>query len=48
MSQDMANELNLKTKQLGKPYKVVWFKEGGEVPVTDRCLLKFSIKKVKD
>ncbi|XP_072971838.1 uncharacterized protein, partial [Typha angustifolia] len=45
VAQEMVDKLNLKTDKLHKPYKIAWFKGGGEVPVTTRCLIKFSIGK---
>lgn len=41
----MVGKHGLETERLVKPYKVAWFKEGGEFPVTHRCLVKLSIGK---
>ena len=45
VSQEMVDKLSLGTETLTKPYKVAWFKGGGEIPVSHRCLVKFSIGK---
>ena len=45
VSQEMVDKLALRIEQLSSPYKVAWFKEGCEVLVNIRCLVKFSIGK---
>lgn len=45
VSQKMVDKLKLKTEALRWPYKISWFKEGGEVPAT-RCLIQFSVGKI--
>lgn len=45
VSKEMVTKLNLVMQPHPKPYKVVWFKKGGEVKVTHQCLVPFSIGK---
>lgn len=48
VSKTMVEKLKLPCEQHPKPYKVSWFKKGGEVLVTQRCQVKFSIGKYED
>ncbi|KAL6582286.1 hypothetical protein OROMI_006300 [Orobanche minor] len=45
VSQEMVTKLNLKVQPHPKPYRITWFKKGGEVKVTHQCLVPFSIGK---
>lgn len=48
VSKKMIDKLNLKCERHPRPYKISWFKKGGEVPINERCLIKFSIGKYSD
>ncbi|KAJ9546716.1 hypothetical protein OSB04_019259 [Centaurea solstitialis] len=43
ISEDAVRKLALKTESHPKPYKLQWFKKGGEVTVFKRALVHFSI-----
>ena len=43
VSESVVSTLNLKTEKLSQPYKMAWFKKGNEVPITQRCLVRFSM-----
>ncbi|KAJ9566128.1 hypothetical protein OSB04_002094 [Centaurea solstitialis] len=43
ISEDAVRKLALKTESHPKPYKLQWFKKGGEVTVSKRALVHFSI-----
>ena len=45
MSQEVVNKLGLKTEEHPHPYKLSWLKKGGEIKVTKRCMVPFSIQK---
>lgn len=45
ISHEMVKKLNLKVQPHPKPYRIAWFKKGGEVKVTHQCLVPFSIGK---
>nr|CAD1825688.1 unnamed protein product [Ananas comosus var. bracteatus] len=45
VSREMVDKLKLKTEKLAQTYKIAWFKDGDEFPVTERCLVEFSIGK---
>uniref|UniRef100_A0A2N9G1E0 Reverse transcriptase domain-containing protein n=1 Tax=Fagus sylvatica TaxID=28930 RepID=A0A2N9G1E0_FAGSY len=48
VSKVMVDKLKLSCDRHPKPYKVSWFKKGGEVVVSHRCQIKFSIGKYED
>lgn len=48
MSKVMIDKLKLTCEDHPKPYKVSWFHKGGEIMVTQRCRMKFSIGKYDD
>lgn len=48
VSKVMVDKLKLSCDCHLKPYKVSWFKKGGEVMVSQRCRIKFSIRKFED
>ena len=43
ISAEVVQKLGLKTLKHPKPYKLAWFKKGGEVTVLKRALVSFSI-----
>uniref|UniRef100_A0A2N9EHZ3 CCHC-type domain-containing protein n=1 Tax=Fagus sylvatica TaxID=28930 RepID=A0A2N9EHZ3_FAGSY len=45
VSQEAVNKLGLKTEEHPHPYKLSWLKKGGEIKVTRRCMVPFSIRK---
>jgi hypothetical protein len=45
VSKEMVTKLNLKVLPHPKPYRIAWFKKGGEVEVTQQCIVPFSIGK---
>ena len=46
VSAEAVNKLALQTENHPKPYKLAWLKRGGEVAVSKRALVSFSIGKV--
>ena len=48
VSKVMVDKLKLSCDRHPKPYKVSWFEKGGEVIVSHRCKIKFSIGKFED
>ena len=44
----MVDKIGLQAEKLNRPYKIAWFKGGGEVSIDHRCLVKFSVGKYKD
>ena len=49
MSMEAIQKLGVKTEAHPKPYKLAWLKKGGEVTVSQRALISFSISsKYKD
>lgn len=48
VSQETVDKLSLLTKEHPHPFKVAWFKKGNVVPITRRCLVKFSIGKFEE
>jgi len=47
-SKSLMGKLNLPTTPHPRPYKIQWLSENGEIKVTDKVLLSFSIGKYKD
>ncbi|CAL8155920.1 unnamed protein product [Prunus armeniaca] len=43
ISKEAVEKLKLPIEKHPNPYKVAWFRKGNEVPVTSRCLVKFTI-----
>ena len=49
VSVEAVKKLGIPTENHPKPYKVAWLKKGGEVVVSKRALVAFSVgKKYKD
>ena len=49
VSTEVVQKLGVKTETHPKPYKLAWLKKGGEVIVSKRALVTFSIgSKYKD
>lgn len=48
VARGMVEKLQLKCEKHPRPYKISWFKRGGEVPIKERCLVRFSIGKYQD
>ncbi|XP_026460171.1 uncharacterized protein LOC113360982 [Papaver somniferum] len=48
VSQEVVDKLSLLTKKHPHPYKIAWFKKRNAVPITKRCLVKFSIGNFED
>ncbi|KAB5512641.1 hypothetical protein DKX38_029669 [Salix brachista] len=45
VSAEVVKKLEIKTSQNTKPYKLAWLQKGGEVTVSQRALISFSIGK---
>lgn len=45
VSAEVVKKLEIKTSQNAKPYKLAWLQKGGEVTVSQRALISFSIGK---
>ena len=45
VSKEMVRKLNLEVLPHPKPYRIIWFKKGGEVEVVHQCLVPFVIGK---
>ncbi|CAL2249473.1 unnamed protein product [Prunus armeniaca] len=43
ISKEAVEKLKLPIEKHPNPYKVAWFRKGSEVPITSRCLVKFTI-----
>ena len=43
VSEDAVKKLSVKTEQHPRPYKLAWLKRGGEVTVSKRALISFSV-----
>lgn len=48
ISKEVVKKLKLPLEKHPNPYKISWFQRGNEVPVTSRCLVKFTLGKVVD
>ncbi|XP_008777802.1 uncharacterized protein LOC103697676 [Phoenix dactylifera] len=48
VSKVVIEKLKLSCEHHPKPYKVSWFKKGGEIMVTQRCKVKFVVGKYED
>ena len=43
VSEEAIQKLNIRTERHPKPYKLAWLKRGGEVTISKRALVPFSI-----
>lgn len=43
ISKEAVEKLKLPIEKHPNPYNVAWFRKGSEVPITSRCLVKFTI-----
>ncbi|CAL2247038.1 unnamed protein product [Prunus armeniaca] len=43
ISKEVVEKLKLPIEKHPNPYKIAWFQKGSEVPITSRCLVKFTI-----
>ncbi|GAV84600.1 zf-CCHC domain-containing protein [Cephalotus follicularis] len=43
VARDVVEKLKLPIEKHPHPYKISWFRKGNEVPVTSRCLVKFTM-----
>jgi hypothetical protein len=45
VSKDMVDKFKLRCETHTHPYQIAWFKNGNEVTINKRCLIKISIGK---
>lgn len=48
VSEELVNKLNLHRHKLDEPYKILWFKKGGEIMVSYKALVPIQLGRYSD